>query len=61
MAQEKRGEWLALLQEEPMLRIAVVCVAVSALLSPLSPAYLNYIDWRVLTPLFHLMAVVTGL
>ena len=26
-----------------------------------SPAYLNYIDWRVLTLLFCLMAVVAGL
>ena len=29
--------------------------------NPPSPAYLNYIDWRVLTLLFCLMAVVAGL
>lgn len=41
--------------------IAAVCAAVSTLLNPPSPAYLNYIDWRVLTLLFCLMAVVAGL
>lgn len=61
MVQEKRGRWLALLRKEPVLCIAAVCAAVSTLLNPPSPAYLNYIDWRVLTLLFCLMAVVAGL
>lgn len=60
MVQEKR-RWLALLRKEPVLCIAAVCAAVSTLLNPPSPAYLNYIDWRVLTLLFCLMAVVAGL
>ena len=46
MVQEKRGRWLALLRKEPVLCIAAVCAAVSTLLNPPSPAYLNYIDWR---------------
>ena len=59
---EKRGRWLAPAAErEPVLCIAAVCAAVSTLLNPPSPAYLNYIDWRVLTLLFCLMAVVAGL
>ena len=61
MVQEKRGRRLALLRKEPVLCIAAVCAAVSTLLNPPSPAYLNYIDWRVLTLLFCLMAVVAGL
>ena len=61
MVQEKKGRWLALLRKEPVLCIAAVCAAVSTLLNPPSPAYLNYIDWRVLTLLFCLMAVVAGL
>ena len=61
MVQEKRGRWLALLRKEPVLCIAAVCAAVSTLLNPPSPAYLNYIDWRVLTLLFCLMAVIGGL
>ena len=61
MVQEKRGRWLALLRKEPVLCIAAVCAAVSTLLNPPSPAYLNYIDWRVLTLLFCLMAVMAGL
>ena len=61
MVQEKKGRWLALLRKEPVLCIAAVCAAASTLLNPPSPAYLNYIDWRVLTLLFCLMAVVAGL
>ena len=60
MVQEKKGRWLALLRKEPVLCIAAVCAAASTLLNPPSPAYLNYIDWRVLTLLFCLMAVVAG-
>ena len=56
MVQEKKGRWLALLRKEPVLCIAAVCAAASTLLNPPSPAYLNYIDWRVLTLLFCLMA-----
>ena len=57
----EEGEVLSLLRKEPVLCIAAVCAAVSTLLNPPSPAYLNYIDWRVLTLLFCLMAVVAGL
>lgn len=48
-------------KREPVLCIAAVCAAASVALNPPSAAYLNYIDWRVLTLLFCLMAVVAGL
>ena len=48
-------------KREPVLCISAVCAAVSVALNPPSAAYLNYIDWRVLTLLFCLMAVVAGL
>ena len=57
MEQTKRPFW----KREPVLCIAAVCAAASMVLNPPSAAYLNYIDWRVLTLLFCLMAVVAGL
>ena len=48
-------------KREPVLCIAAVCAAASVALNPPSADYLNYIDWRVLTLLFCLMAVVAGL
>ena len=48
-------------RREPVLCVAAVCALASAALEPPSPAYLNYIDWRVLALLFCLMAVVAGL
>ena len=48
-------------RREPVLCIAAVCALASIVLEPPSPAYLNYIDWRVLALLFCLMAVVAGL
>ena len=57
MEQTKRPFW----KWEPVLCIAAVCAAASMALNPPSAAYLNYIDWRVLTLLFCLMAVVAGL
>lgn len=57
MEQTKRPFW----KREPVLCIAAVCAAASVALNPPSAAYLNYIDWRVLTLLFCLMAVVAGL
>lgn len=57
MEQTKRPFW----KREPVLCIAAVCAAASMALNLPSAAYLNYIDWRVLTLLFCLMAVVAGL
>ena len=57
MEQTKRPFW----KREPVLCMAAVCAAASMALNPPSAAYLNYIDWRVLTLLFCLMAVVAGL
>ena len=57
MEQTKRPFW----KREPVLCMAAVCAAASMALNPPSAAYLNYIDWRGLTLLFCLMAVVAGL
>lgn len=51
----------AWLLKEPVLCISAVCALVSMLLNPPSPAYLGYVDWRVISLLFCLMAVVAGL
>ena len=60
MNEKKRGI-LGFWRKEPVLCIAAVCALVSVALNPPSAAYLNYIDWRVLSLLFCLMAVVAGL
>ena len=52
---------LSWLRREPVLCISAVCAALSMLLTPPSAAYLNYVDWRVISLLFCLMAVVAGL
>lgn len=51
----------AFLEKELVLCIAAVCALLSIALNPPSAAYLNYIDWRVLSLLFCLMSVVAGL
>ena len=48
-------------KKEPVLCIAAVCALASIALNPPSAAYLNYIDWRVISLLFCLMSVVAGL
>ena len=48
-------------KKEPVLCIAAVCALASVALNPPSAAYLNYIDWRVISLLFCLMSVVAGL
>ena len=58
---EKKSGILGFWRKEPVLCIAAVCALVSVALNPPSAAYLNYIDWRVLSLLFCLMAVVAGL
>ena len=52
---------LSWLRREPVLCISAVSAALSMLLTPPSAAYLNYVDWRVISLLFCLMAVVAGL
>ena len=48
---------LSWLRREPVLCISAVSAALSMLLTPPSAAYLNYVDWRVISLLFCLMAV----
>ena len=49
------------IKSEPVLLIAGCAAVLSILFVPPSPAYLNYLDFRVLSLLFCLMAVVAGL
>ena len=58
---EKTNGILRFWKREPVLCISAVCALASVALNPPSAAYLNYIDWRVLSLLFSLMAVVAGL
>lgn len=58
---EKGGGVLHFWKKEPVLCIAAVCALLSIALNPPSAAYLNYIDWRVISLLFCLMSVVAGL
>ena len=58
---EKTNGVLCFWKREPVLCISAVCALASVALNPPSAAYLNYIDWRVLSLLFSLMAVVAGL
>lgn len=48
------------MKHETVFCIAAVCALLSMLLNPPSAAYLNYVDWRVISLLFCLMAVVAG-
>ena len=59
--EQREGGVLRFWKKEPVLCIAAVCALGSMVLNPPSAAYLNYIDWRVLSLLFCLMAVVAGL
>jgi len=59
--EKREGGVLRFWKKEPVLCIAAVCALVSVALNPPSAAYLNYIDWRVLSLLFCLMSVVAGL
>lgn len=52
---------LAILKKEPVLIAAAFCMVISMFFVPPSPAYIDYIDFRVLALLFCLMAVVAGL
>lgn len=58
---EKKKSLLEVLRENAVLVIAAVCAAVSMIWVPPDAAYAGYIDWRVLSLLFCLMAVVAGL
>ena len=59
--EKREGGGLRFWKKEPVLCIAAVCALISVALNPPSAAYLNYIDWRVLSLLFCLMSVVAGL
>ncbi len=48
------------MRREPVLCVAFLCAALSALFVPLDAAYASYIDARVLILLFCLMATVAG-
>ena len=51
----------AFVSKEAVLVVAVLAAAVSCALVPFDEGYASYVDWRTLTLLFCLMAVVTGL
>lgn len=51
----------AFVSKEAVLVVAVLAAAVSCVLVPFDEGYASYVDWRTLTLLFCLMAVVTGL
>lgn len=52
---------LSRMKKEPVLTASAVCMVLSMFFVPPSTAYINYIDFRVLSLLFCLMAVVAGL
>ena len=49
----------AFVSKEAVLVVAVLAAAVSCALVPFDEGYASYVDWRTLTLLFCLMAVVT--
>lgn len=49
------------MKKEVVLTISAVCAILSMFFAPPSPAYLGYIDGKVLVLLFSLMAVIAGL
>ena len=51
----------AFVSKEAVLVVAVLAAAVSCALVPFDEGYASYVDWRTLTLLFCLMAVVAGL
>lgn len=61
MNSHPRNFLLRILKKEPVLSVSAVCMFFSMLFVPPSPAYAEYIDFRVLALLFSLMAVVAGL
>lgn len=54
------NRWKAFIKNEFVLVIAAAAAVVSMFFVPISPQYLQYIDWKVLALLFCLMAVVAG-
>jgi len=52
---------LKVFKDNAVLIISFVFACISTLFVPISSEYINYIDWRVITLLFCLMAVVAGL
>ncbi len=50
----------AFCRKEPVLLISFICVLISLPFVPPSAAYASYFDWRVISLLFCLMAVVAG-
>ena len=55
------GRVLAFCRREVVLTVAALLAVVSACLVPPDAGYLDYIDWRTLSLLFCLMAVMAGL
>lgn len=55
-----RSVCLPILKQEAVLVTSVICAVFTMFIVPPSPAYLDYIDFRVLALLFCLMAVVAG-
>lgn len=53
--------FLTKIKKEPVLTVSAVCMLLSMLFVPPSPAYISYIDFRVLALMFCLMSVVAGL
>lgn len=61
MSVGKGLQWMKkYVKEQPVLTVAFLCAVVSMFWVPPSPAYLDYIDFRVLILLFGLMAVMAG-
>lgn len=57
---ERLKKAAAFARSEAVLLIAAGAALVSAFLIPPDGGYLGYVDWRVLSLLFCLMAVVAG-
>lgn len=61
MAAATKQKIIAFFRREPVLVISFICAVVSMAFVPPSAAYGAYFDWKVLSLLFCLMAVVAGL
>ena len=61
MAAGAKQKAIGFFRREPVLVISFVCAAASMAFVPPSEAYGAYFDWKVLSLLFCLMAVVAGL
>jgi Na+/H+ antiporter NhaD/arsenite permease-like protein len=55
------GKLLKIFRREPVLWIAAICAALTAIAVPPDTGYIDYVDLRVLGLLWSLMAVVAGL